>query len=70
MVAHPCNLSTLEVKAGGSEVQEYLQLHNEFKASLSDMRHYVKKGEGEKKKKNLNRVFVRQYLAFNEVTCS
>lgn len=35
---HACNLSTLEVEAEKSEVQDHPQLHSEFKASLGYMR--------------------------------
>lgn len=49
--------STWEVKAGGPEGQEYLQLSSELKASLGYVRYCLKKEEGEEKKKKLNQGF-------------
>lgn len=34
MVAHSCHPSSWEVEAGGSEIQDHLQLHRKFQASL------------------------------------
>lgn len=38
VMMHACNLSTLEVEAEKSEVQDHPQLHSEFKASLGYMK--------------------------------
>lgn len=34
MLVHACNPSTLEVEAGGPEVQGHLRLHSEFESNL------------------------------------
>lgn len=38
MIVHACNSSTSEIGAGASEIEGQLQIHGEFKTSLSCMR--------------------------------
>lgn len=45
MEVHPSNPSTWEVETGCLGIQSYLQLHNELKISMNNMRPYFKKGQ-------------------------
>ena len=50
MVVDAHSPDTLNVEAGGSEVQGHSQLYSDFEARLSSMRHYLKQNKTKIKK--------------------
>lgn len=60
MVMHSCNPNTLEVEAGGSEVQDLLLIHSEFEASLNLIRSR-QRGGADKRRRELN---PKSYVCF------
>lgn len=57
VVVSACHLSTWEVEAKRLGIQVHPQLHSEFRASLADMKPYLK---GEKKKAETDSHYVSQ----------